>query len=115
METEQHLTESLHRRCFLGRTGMGLGSVALASLLGAENSSRADGTSLPHFAARAKRVIYLFQSGAPSQLDLFDYKPSLRKLQGTELPDSIRRGQRLTGMTATQDQRVVASHRQSGR
>jgi hypothetical protein len=57
---------------------------------------------LPHFAPKAKRVIYLFQSGAPSQLELFDYKPKLVELRGTELPDSIRKGQRLTAMTATQ-------------
>ncbi len=57
---------------------------------------------LPHHAPKAKRVIYLFQSGAPSQIDLFDYKPQLEKHRGTELPDSIRQGQRLTGMTATQ-------------
>ena len=54
------------------------------------------------FAPKAKRVIYLFQSGAPSQLELFDYKPALEKMLGQELPDSVRRGQRLTGMTATQ-------------
>ncbi len=57
---------------------------------------------MPHFLPRAKRIIYLFQSGAPSQMDLFDYKPKLADLRGTELPDSIRQGQRLTGMTATQ-------------
>jgi len=68
-------------------------SGAMAQLLGA---------ATPSPAAKAKRVIYLFQSGGPSQLDLFDYKPGLAKLRQTELPDSIRRGQRLTGMTATQ-------------
>ena len=56
----------------------------------------------PHFAPKAKRVIYLFQSGAPSHLDLFDYKPMLNKMNGQELPDSVRQGQRLTGMTAGQ-------------
>jgi hypothetical protein len=55
-----------------------------------------------HFAPKAKRVIYLFQSGAPSQLELFDYKPMLMKMQGQELPASVRMGQRLTGMTASQ-------------
>ncbi len=79
-----HLT----RRTFLG-------SVALATLL----AERAN----PQAGARAKRVIYLFQSGAPSQLDLFDYKPHLRDLRGRELPASVRMGQRLTGMTATQE------------
>ncbi|MDZ4367834.1 MAG: DUF1501 domain-containing protein, partial [Afipia sp.] len=63
---------------------------------------------LPHFAAKAKRVIYLFQSGAPSQLDLFDHKPQLVARHGTDLPDSIRQGQRLTGMTATQDHFPIA-------
>ena len=57
---------------------------------------------LPHFAPKAKRVIYLFQSGGPSQLELFDHKPQLEKLRGQDLPDSVRRGQRLTGMTAYQ-------------
>jgi hypothetical protein len=66
---------------------------------------------LPHFMPRAKRVIYLFQSGAPSQIDLFDYKPRLHNLRGAELPDSIRRGQRLTGMTATQESFPVAPSR----
>src|SRR6202035_2248361 len=63
---------------------------------------------LPHFPAKAKRVIYLHQSGAPSQLDLFDYKPGLRKLQGTEVPASIRMGQRITGMTSGQTSLPVA-------
>ena len=57
---------------------------------------------LPHFAPKAKRVIYLFQSGGPSQLELFDHKPQLEKFRGQDLPDSVRRGQRLTGMTAYQ-------------
>jgi len=65
----------------------------------------------PNFAPRAKRVIYLFQSGAPSQLDLFDHKPGLEKLRGTELPDSIRRGQRLTGMTSSQSSFPIAPSR----
>ncbi|HKD04806.1 MAG TPA: DUF1501 domain-containing protein [Bryobacteraceae bacterium] len=78
--------------------------VGLASLLNA-----ADGlTGLPHFAPKAKRVIYLFQSGGPSQMDLFDYKPQLKPLAKTELPDSIRQGQRLTGMTAAQTSFPVA-------
>src|SRR5687768_17576307 len=102
MEPEIELIEQMNRRCFLQRSGLGLGGVALASLLG-ENAFGEEARSLPHFPAKAKRVIYLFQSGAPSQLDLFDYKPGLKQIQGTELPDSIRQGQRLTGMTATQD------------
>lgn len=100
------------RRYFFSRLGLGLGTAALASLLG-ENGwaealpGQADvGKSglagIPHFAAKAKRVIYLYQAGGPSQLDLFDHKPQLAKLRGENLPDSIRQGQRLTGMTAYQ-------------
>jgi len=89
------------RRVFLGRT---VGVAALASLLGKD---AARGTE-PHFKPTAKRIIYLFQSGAPSQIDLFDHKPKLTDLFAKELPDSIRRGQRLTGMTATQDAFPVA-------
>jgi hypothetical protein len=105
--------ESLQRRAFLQAGGMGLGSVALAGLLnqkGLANDAAKDGgmPGLPHFPAKAKRVIYLFQSGAPSQMDLFDPKPGLVERRGTELPDSIRQGQRLTGMTATQTSFPVA-------
>lgn len=92
------------RRHFFGRSATGLGVAALGSLLHSEaadgNSGVAPSSGL-HHDARAKRVIYLFQSGAPSQTDLFDYKASLEKLDGTELPDSVRDGQRLTGMTAS--------------
>lgn len=97
------------RRHFLGRAGAGVGLAALATLLGESQAAPLQG--LPHFTPRAKRVIYLFQSGAPSQMDLFDHKPRLRDLRGTELPDSIRRGQRLTGMTATQESFPVAPSR----
>src|SRR5579862_6222903 len=108
------------RRYFLQRTGLSLGAVALASLL--NEDARADGLpGFPHFAAKAKRVIYLFQSGAPSQMDLFDYKPRLADMRGIDLPDSVRRGQRLTGMTATQERFPIApsmyrfrQHGQSG-
>jgi hypothetical protein len=101
------------RRHFFGRASAGLGTVALASLLNpdlfAEPAQSTGGLKgLPHFAAKAHRVIYLFQSGAPSQMDLFDYKPKLHDLRGTELPDSVRKGQRLTGMTATQSSFPVA-------
>jgi hypothetical protein len=89
---------------------------ALASLLADDGHCAApptreyDGalTGLPHFKAKAKRIIYLFQSGAPSQMDLFDHKPKLAGLHSKELPDSIRKGQRLTGMTATQSSFPVA-------
>jgi hypothetical protein len=96
------------RRHFFGRTATGLGVAALASLLGEAVVAKPTSGQNPHFAPKAKRVIYLFQSGAPSQMDLFDYKPALRDLRGTELPASVRRGQRLTGMTSRQDSFPVA-------
>ena len=93
----------MSRRRFLDRFGMGLGSIALTDLLRA-NEQRALGGVLPttHVPPRAKRVIYLFQSGGPSQMDLFDHKPMLKKMQGQELPDEIRKGQRLTAMSGNQ-------------
>ncbi|MFT6996050.1 MAG: hypothetical protein ACJA1P_002797, partial [Maribacter sp.] len=107
----------LNRRSFLGKAALGAGSVALASLLG-NQFFRKDKNGIItkdndfggnngvmnalHHASKAKRVIYLFQSGGPSQLELFDYKPTLIKRRGEELPDSIRQGQRLTGMTSGQ-------------
>lgn len=93
------------RRQFLGQ--LGAGTAALAALL-ADDSTLGATAPLPHFPPRAKRVIYLFQSGAPSQLDLFDHKPQLAKRHKQELPDSIREGQRLTAMTATQSSFPVA-------
>ena len=90
-----HLT----RRHFFSRGATGVGLAALGSLLGREAGAA---EAMPHFAAKAKRVIYLFQHGAPSQLDLFDHKPALASQRGKELPESIRQGQRLTGMTAYQ-------------
>jgi hypothetical protein len=113
---ERILSEALlniSRRQFFGRATSGLGIAALAhltgqDLLGQQNIVSASSNDpgglpgLPHFAPKAKRVIYLFQSGGPSHLDLFDYKPVVTKLAGTELPDSIRQGQRLTSMTAAQ-------------
>jgi hypothetical protein len=100
-------THRLTRRYFFGKAAAGLGTAALASLLQADESSGAM-PGIPQFPPTAKRVIYLFQSGAPSQMDLFDYKPRLRDLAKTELPDSIRGGQRLTGMTAGQTSFPVA-------
>ena len=96
------------RRHFLSRTGTGIGVAALSSLLpGCLSSSQASlsasGNALmPHFAPRAKRIIYLFQSGGPAQMELFDYKPLLKERMGEDLPASVRMGQRLTGMTANQ-------------
>ena len=92
----------LTRRHFFSRTSTGLGAAALASLLSSDLRAGTGLPGLPHFAPRAKRVIYLFQHGGPSQLDLFDYKPGLQKLRGSDLPESVRMGQRLTGMTAYQ-------------
>ncbi len=108
----------LTRRYFFGKASAGLGIAALANLLGsdlgaAELGAAAPGPNaglpgLPHFTPKAKRVIYLFQSGGPSQMELFDYKPRLHDMARTELPDSVRMGQRLTGMTSTQTSFPVA-------
>ena len=117
MENE-FLKNRLHvtRRHFLGKLSLGLGTVGLGSLLIPDlfKSSSDDITQiagLPHFAPKAKRIIYLFQNGAPSQLESFDYKPLLNKMTGQELPASIRMGQRLTGMTSGQASfPLVGSH-----
>ncbi|MEL6191424.1 MAG: DUF1501 domain-containing protein [Bacteroidota bacterium] len=96
------------RRDFLSKTSLGLGAVSLASMLNPNalfSKSMGPGDGIlgsTHFTPKVKRVIYLFQSGAPSQLDLFDYKPLLNERNGEDLPESIRKGQRLTGMTAGQ-------------
>ena len=96
----------MSRRGFLNSFGMGLGGIALGSLLepGALLGSAVGRgmMGVPHFAPKAKRIIYLFQSGGPSQLDLFDPKPTLIEKHGTELPEEIRRGQRLTAMSGNQ-------------
>ncbi len=97
---DTHLN-SLSRRSFLGLTGLGLGAIAARSLLAADARSVIP-PNTSHFAPKAKRVIYLFQSGGPSHIDLFDFKPHLEKVHSQELPDSIRQGQRLTGMTSGQ-------------
>src|SRR5262245_21675706 len=86
---------SITRRLFLSSAGLGLGGLALSSLLRAEPAK-------PKAAAKAKRVIYLFQSGGPAQQDLFDYKPLLNEKNGEQLPDNVRGGQRLTGMSVNQ-------------
>jgi hypothetical protein len=97
-------TRDLTRRHFFGLHALGLGAAALATLLPKSLRAETYGAlpGVPHFTPKAKRVIYLFQSGGPSQMELFDYKPRLRDLQNTELPESVRMGQRLTGMSATQ-------------
>jgi hypothetical protein len=108
--------DQINRRTFLKRGG-GMGLAALFSMLGTEgfaqtmtpNSPRFGGMpDVPHFAPKAKRVIYLFQSGAPSQMELFDPKPNLDKHRGEDLPSSVRNGQRLTGMTSGQAKFPVA-------
>ncbi|MGC8640164.1 MAG: DUF1501 domain-containing protein [Isosphaeraceae bacterium] len=116
-----HPALRINRRHFFARTSVGLGSAALASLL-AETSAEGNEAgadvrrpdagkvdpayrgvlAAPHHPPKAKRVIYLFMSGGPSQLDLFDYKPVLNRLNGKDLPESVRMGQRLTGMSANQ-------------
>ena len=103
---------TLKRRTFLGQAGLGLGSLAAGALLGrparAAGDAAGDRADLPHFPATAKRVIYLFQSGGPSHIDLFDHSPAFGKLHGKPLPDSVRGGQRLTGMTAGQKQFLIS-------
>ncbi len=92
----------LDRRALLRGAGLGLGALALSEVLGAAPRATPEATAVPHFAPKAKRVIYLFQAGGPSQLETFDPKPRLRELHGQPLPDSVRRGQRLTGMSGNQ-------------
>ena len=117
MHACHHYTSHCNRRDFLARTGMGLGAAALASLLSpgllSASPPAADDRikgilERPHFVPKVRRVIYLFQSGGPSQMDLFDYKPLLNTMHGEELPESVRRGQRLTGMTGFQNSLPLA-------
>ena len=91
---------NINRRHFFGRASGGVGLAALATLLQSEHAPTATAAGIAHAAPRAKRVIYLFQSGGPPQLDLYDYKPFLDGVHRQEVPDSIFNGQRLTGMTA---------------
>src|SRR5262245_48408854 len=100
------LQTAISRRHFLSGA---LGTAALATLMRGDLSAQTPSSvpvgglpGLPHFAPKPKRVIYLFQGGGPSQMDMFDYKPQLAKWSGTDLPDSVRNGQRLTSMTAAQ-------------
>lgn len=102
------------RRQFFGHVGLRAGNIALASMLGARMAQGASSavhvplTGMPHFAPKAKRIIYLHMNGAPSQLDLWDYKPRLQQHFDKDLPDSIRNGQRITGMTSGQARLPVA-------
>ena len=98
------------RRAFFGRAATGIGTAALASLLNERLfAANVDPSLKPHgaldafhFAPKAKHIIYLFMSGGPSHIDLFDYKLALKQHHGEELPASVRMGQRVTGMTAGQ-------------
>ncbi len=111
-----HHARLFNRRAFLSKTATGIGIAALSSILGTGCYRKRESGLLVneptgvqgvldhlHFPAKVKRVIYLFQSGGPSQLELFDYKPTLIKRRGEELPESVRNGQRLTGMTSEQE------------
>ncbi|MDA7921525.1 DUF1501 domain-containing protein [Verrucomicrobiales bacterium] len=107
MNALSELQQLSNRRQFLGQSCSLLGGAALSSLLpsqlsGAVSAPGGMGSALPHFAPKAKRVIYLFMAGGPSHIDMFDYKPKMKELHGTELPESIRNGQRITGMTSGQ-------------
>jgi hypothetical protein len=111
MTPDREYQNLLTRRGFFGRSATGIGTVALASLLNerlfaadVDSALKSAGGALPsfHFAPKAKRVIYLFMSGGPSHIDLFDYKPALQKHHAEELPGSVRMGQRVTGMTSGQ-------------
>jgi hypothetical protein len=111
---QEHL-QAMTRRHFFGRTAMGLGTAALASLLpprlsAGETKVKVSGglPGLPHFAPKAKRAIYLFMNEGPSQMDLFDYKPKMDELFDKDLPESIRNGQRLTTMTSGQTRFPIA-------
>ncbi|HEX8546376.1 MAG TPA: DUF1501 domain-containing protein [Cytophagaceae bacterium] len=99
--------KQIDRRDFLFKSSLSLGGIALSTLLGDSlfGSSPKSVQSVlpsPNFAPKAKRIIYLFQNGGPSQIDMFDHKPLLEKMYGKDLPESVRKGQRLTGMTANQ-------------
>ena len=104
MDSDVLLNTAVSRRKLLNRIGLGFGGIALADLLRSPRHAMAAGGSLgsTHHPATSKRVIYLFQSGGPSQLETFDYKPLLNERQGQPLPDSVRKGQRLTGMSGNQ-------------
>ena len=101
---------NLERRRFLAQSvfGSGLGIAALSTLFAQDGLAANGPTKLPHFTPRAKRVIYLFQSGGPSQMDLFDYKPAMKEYFDKDLPDSIRMGQRITTMTSGQKRFPIA-------
>jgi hypothetical protein len=102
----RELRQALTRRHFFGRASTGIGVAALSQIFG--ETANAQQPGVPHFTPKARRVIMLHQSGGPSQLDTFDYKPGLNALRGIELPASVRMGQRITGMTSGQSSFPVA-------
>ncbi|MCC9609630.1 DUF1501 domain-containing protein [Blastopirellula sp. JC732] len=126
MDPRQEYGLALSRRHFFKLGGLGLGTAALSSLLperaaAAPLSTSGGLASVPHFAPKAKRAIYLFMAGAPSQMDTLDYKPTMADWYDKDLPESIRQGQRLTTMTSGQKRFPIApskfkftQHGQSG-
>src|SRR5205085_8035602 len=107
MDLHDEYRQAMTRRHFFGLTSTGVGTAALASLLNQElfadeNAKNGGLPGLPHFPPTAKRVFFLHQSGGPAQMDLFDYKSTLEKVRGQDLPGSVRMGQRITGMTSVQ-------------
>jgi len=113
MDPRQEQAQLQTRRHFFGRAAKGIGSLALASLMNPQafaSAPAAHGGALPklHFAPKAKRIIYLFMSGGPSQMEMWDYKPKMEEQFDKELPDSIRMGQRITTMTSGQSRFPVA-------
>ncbi|MBC7817373.1 MAG: DUF1501 domain-containing protein, partial [Planctomycetaceae bacterium] len=99
---------NLERRRFLAQSASGLGVAALSTLFAQDGFAANGRPELPHFTPRAKRVIYLFQSGGPSQMDLFDDKPAMKEYFDKDLPDSVRMGQRITTMTSGQKRFPIA-------
>jgi hypothetical protein len=108
MNPSLQLQDRLNRRIFLKNSSAAIGAAALGSLLQDEAAAASPARYFPNFAPKAKRIIYLFQSGAPSQIDLFDPKPQMEKHRAEDLPASIRQGQRLTTMTSGQKAFPVA-------
>src|SRR5437773_6076259 len=99
----------LTRRQFFGRSAVGIGTAALATLLDRDLSAATRGglPGLPHFAPKAKRVIYLFQNGAPTHVDLFDYKPRLQRQHGQPVPEEYIAGRRFSTMTGSAQGRLL--------
>ena len=116
MDPMQKYIQTETRRQFFGKTAKGLGVAALSSLMGgqatasepARNPATGGLVDLPHFAPKAKRAIYLFMAGAPAQMDMLDYKPKMADWYDKDLPDSVRKGQRLTTMTSKQKRFPIA-------